>query len=347
MKDPHRKIPVGILGATGSVGQKLIQLLSNHPWFTIVALAASERSHGKAYRDAATWLIPESLPAHIAEMRVGPCEPNMPCSLVFSGLDSSVAGDVEAAFAAAGYTVISNARNHRMDPTVPLLIPEVNPEHLSLTHQQRFGKGKIITNPNCSAVGVVLALKPLVDLFGVEAAHVVTMQAISGAGYPGVASLDIMDNVIPFIQGEEEKIETEPLKILGRLENGAITPADIAISAQCNRVAVSDGHLACVSVKLKNLASPHDLIAAWTAFSGVPQELALPTAPQRPIHYSDHQAYPQPKLHRQADKGMAVTIGRLRPCSLFDYKFTLLSHNTIRGAAGAALLNAEMLLCHS
>jgi aspartate-semialdehyde dehydrogenase len=273
----------------------------------------------------------------------------MPCSIVFSGLDSSVAGDVETAFAKAGYIVISNAKNHRMDPTVPLLIPEVNPDHLELVKKQKFiptahdKKGMIITNPNCSVIGLVMALKPLVDAFGVEAVQVVTMQAISGAGYPGVASLDIMDNVIPFIQGEEDKIETEPLKILGQLRGELIVPASMVISAQCNRVAVSDGHLACVSIKLRSKASAADVLHAWNTFTSVPQRLNLPMAPVKPLQYLDHQAHPQPKLHRHLDKGMSVAIGRLRECPLFDYKFAILSHNTVRGAAGAAILNAELL----
>lgn len=344
---PQKKIPVGILGATGSVGQKFIQLLANHPWFEIAALGASERSAGKPYRDAVNWLMPEPIPKHIAEMRVGMCVPGMPCSLVFSGLDSSVAGEVEMAFAEAGYAVISNAKNHRMDPSVPLLVPEVNPDHLALVKKQKFGKGMIVTDPNCSVIGLVMALKPLVDAFGVEAVNVVTMQAISGAGYPGVASLDIIDNVIPFIQGEEDKLETEPLKILGKLQGDAVTPASLMISAQCNRVAVSDGHLACVSVKLKSGASVEDILHAWNTFSSMPQALQLPMAPARPLHYLDHQAHPQPKLHRHLDKGMSVAIGRLRKCALLDYKFALLSHNTVRGAAGAAILNAELLIHNS
>lgn len=338
------KIPVGILGATGSVGQRFVQLLSNHPWFEIVALGASERSVGKSYREAVNWLMPEPIPAHIAAMKVGLCETGMPCKVVFSGLDSGVAGGIETAFAEAGYAVISNARNHRMVSDVPLLVPEVNPDHLALVKKQRFGKGMIVTDPNCSVIGLVLALKPLVDAFGVEAVHVVTMQAVSGAGYPGVASLDIMDNVIPFIDGEEEKVETEPLKIFGRLKGGSILPAVMSISAQCNRVAVSDGHLACVSVKLSSKASSKDIIEAWNQFTGIPQSQQLPTAPARPIYYLDQQTHPQPKLHRHLDKGMAVAIGRLRPCSSFDYKFALLSHNTVRGAAGAAILNAELMV---
>lgn len=339
-----KKIPVGILGATGSVGQKFVQLLANHPWFEITALAASERSSGKLYKDAVNWLIPEAIPHKIAHMKVDLCQPTLPCSIVFSGLDSSVAGEVETAFAEAGYIVVSNASNHRMDHDVPLLIPEVNPDHLRLIDKQKFKKGMIVTDPNCCVMGLAMALKPLHDAFGVSSVHVVTMQAVSGAGYPGVASLDIFDNVIPYIGGEEGKVETEPLKILGQLKNGAVIPADIAISAHCNRVAVSDGHMACVSIKLKQKASRDDVIAAWTTFSGIPQQSQLPSAPEHPLYYLDHHAHPQPKLHRHMDKGMAVTLGRLRPCPLFDYKFALLSHNTVRGAAGAAILNAELMV---
>lgn len=337
-----KKIPVAVLGATGSVGQRFIELLVHHPWFEIAAVAASERSVGKKYKDAVNWLMPTPLPQHIGQMEVKPCAPNLPCAIAFSGLDSSVAGEIETAFAEAGYIVHSNARNHRMQPDVPLLVPEVNSDHLELTKQQRFAKGKIITNPNCSTIGLTLALKPLLDAFGIEAVSVVTMQAVSGAGYPGVASMDIMDNVIPYINGEEKKLETETLKILGKYSPNGIAYSAFKISAQCNRVPVSDGHTECVAVKLKKKASKEDVIKAWTTFSGAPQKLQLPTAPLQPIHYFSEDTFPQPKLHRQLDKGMALSIGRLRECPLFDYKFTILSHNTIRGAAGGALLNAEL-----
>ncbi|CUI16403.1 aspartate-semialdehyde dehydrogenase [Candidatus Protochlamydia naegleriophila] len=340
----RNKIRVAILGATGCVGQKFVQLLDKHPWFEITALCASERSVGKRYKDAVNWLLQTPLPASIAEMEVLPCSPALDCQLVFSGLDSSVAGSIETEFAQAGYLVVSNSRNHRMDPAVPLVIGEVNADHLNLANAQSHGKGKIVTNPNCSVIGLVLALKPLMDQFGLEAVQVVTMQAISGAGYPGIASLDIFDNVIPYIDGEEDKLETEPLKILGRFQEQAIIPADFKISAQCNRVAVTDGHMACVSVKLKQKASQEALIQAWCQFNGEPQQLQLPSAPFQPIHYFDHPSYPQTRLHRSLDKEMAVSIGRLRPCPLLDYKFVVLSHNTMRGAAGSALLNAELLL---
>ena len=276
------RISVGILGATGSVGQKFVELLQNHPWFEITALAASERSAGKRYADCVTWIQQSPLPAHIAEMQVRSCEPDLPCKIVFSGLDSNVAGEIETSFAKAGYFVLSNAKNHRWDADVPLLIPEINGDHLQLLQHQSY-KGGIVTNPNCSTTGLVIALKPLVDAFGVEAVCVVTMQALSGAGYPGVSSLAIQDNVIPFISGEEEKMETEPLKILGAYENGAIRNREIVISAHCNRVAVLDGHTECVSVKLSRSVSADEILRAWEDYSGEPQTLKLPSAPERVV----------------------------------------------------------------
>jgi aspartate-semialdehyde dehydrogenase len=268
----------------------------------------------------------------------------LPCRIVFSGLDATVAGEIETEFARAGYVVISNSRNHRFDPDVPLLIPEVNPEHLELIRRQPYGKGCIVTNPNCSTIGLVLPLKPLHDRFGIEALHVVTLQALSGAGYPGVASLDIVDNAIPYISGEEKKMQSEPLKILGNLYKGEIEPAKIKISAQCNRVAVVDGHLECVSIKFERPVTDVEIIECWESFKSEPQTLDLPTAPACPIHYFTEPAFPQPKLHRNIDKGMAVSVGRLQKCAVLDYKFVVLSHNTIRGAAGAAILNAELML---
>ena len=337
------KVQVGVLGATGAVGQKFIELLAEHPWFELTALAASERSVGKPYKEVVNWILSKPLPFQAAEMVVQPCEPNLPCNIVFSGLDASVAGEIEKAFAEKGYIVVSNASHHRMGPNIPLLIPEVNPEHLELIQFQTT-KGKIVTNPNCSVIGLALALKPLQQQFGIEALHVTTLQAVSGAGYPGVPSLDIFDNIIPFIRNEEEKLETEPLKILGMLHGHKIQPAEIKISAQCNRVPVTDGHTACVSIKLKAKPSMPEMIAAWENFTSLAQSLDLPLAPKRPIHYFPQENYPQPRLHRHLDKGMAVSIGRLQPCPLLDYKFTLLSHNTLRGAAGCALLNAELMM---
>lgn len=341
---PGQRIPVGILGATGSVGQKFVELLAEHPWFEIAALAASASSAGKPYGTAARWFMATPLPDDIARMRVERCEPGLPCRIVFSALDAEVAGEIEQQFARAGYIVVSNARNHRFDADVPLLVPEINAGHLDLVRHQQYGEGFIVTNPNCSTTGLVLALKPLVDAFGLEAVHVVTLQAASGAGYPGVPSLDLLDNVVPYIGGEEQKMETEPRKILGTYAAGAIVPQELAISATCTRVPVLDGHTECVSVKLRERASAEDVIAAWHDFRGLPQELGLPLAPRQPVHYFDTPRYPQPRLHRSLERGMAVSVGRLRADTLFDYKFVALVHNTVRGAAGGALLNAELMV---
>ena len=343
MINSNKKIPVGILGATGSVGQKFIELLENHPWFEITVLAASERSSNRAYQQAVNWFMQKPIPAGIAQMPVQCCDPDLDCKVIFSGLDSSVAGEIETKYAEAGYIVISNSKNHRFDANVPLLIPEVNSDHLEIVKHQKCGSGMIVTNPNCSTIGLVIALKPLKDKFGLESVNVVTLQALSGAGYPGVSSLDILDNVIPFIRGEEEKMESEPLKILGKYENGAIKNYKLKISAQCNRVAVINGHLECVSIKFKQKASRGDIIQVWQDFSGDPQQLDLPMAPLQPIHYFEEPNFPQPKFCSHLDKGMAVSIGRLRECPIFDYKFVILSHNTIRGAAGGAILNAELM----
>ena len=335
---------VGILGATGAVGQKFVELLDGHPQFEIAALAASERSAGKLYRTAANWIGGTEMPEHVAEMEVVPAEPGaFDCDLVFSGLDASVAGEIEQAFAAAGVPVISNARNHRMDPDVPLLIPEVNPDHTALIDRQTT-PGFIVTNPNCSTVGLVMALKPLVDAFGVEAVHVVTMQALSGAGYPGVSSLDALGNVVPFIGGEEEKLATEPLKLLGTLSDGAIQPAEMTISAQCNRVPVLDGHMECVSVKLGTPASPEDVAEALAGFESPLAGLDMWMAPKQPIRVFSDERFPQPRRHVGAERGMQVGVGRVRACPVLGFKFVVLSHNTVRGAAGGAILNAELLL---
>jgi aspartate-semialdehyde dehydrogenase len=343
-----KKISVGILGATGSVGQKFIELLGSHPWLEITSLAASSRSVGKTYQEATNWFMTTSIPEHVRNMRISTCEPNLPCKIVFSGLDAKIAGEIEEKFAKAGYIVVSNSRNHRFDQDVPLVIPEINPNHLELIKSQKYGKGCIVTNPNCSTIGLVIALKPLLDKFGLDSVAVTTLQALSGGGYSGVSSVAILDNVLPYIADEEEKMQVEPLKILGQLGQGKINYLEgLKISAQCNRVPVLDGHLECVSVKLKNKASKEEIIKAWRDFKGLPQKLNLPMAPKAPIHYFDDPNLPQPKLQRNLDKGMAVSIGRLRECPVLDYKFTLLSHNTIRGAAGGAILNAEMLLAHN
>ncbi|MBI3037079.1 aspartate-semialdehyde dehydrogenase [Candidatus Woesearchaeota archaeon] len=342
-----RKIKVGILGATGMVGQRFVQLLEGHPWFEVTGLAASEQSAGKAYEDAVAgrWKISADIPAYARRMKVKECRPNLGCKLVFSALDAAVAGPIEEEFARAGYVVSSNSRNHRMDSDVPLLIPEVNSEHLALIkrqQQQRKWKGFIVTNPNCSTIHMVLALKPLMDRFGIEKVLVTTMQALSGAGYPGVASMDIIDNVYPYIGMEEEKVQTETLKLLGKLGSNRVEDAKVAVSAQCNRVNVSDGHTECVSVKLSKAATEKDIINAFENFNPLKQ-LKLPSSPQHPIVVRKEADRPQPRIDRMAEKGMASVVGRIRPCSVLDYKFVVLGHNTIRGAAGAAILNAELM----
>lgn len=338
------KIDVAILGATGSVGQKFLELLFDHPLFEVKELAASEKSAGKKYEDAANWLMQKTLRKEFADMIVKECKPNLQSKVVFSALDASVAGEIEEDFAKAGYIVISNARNHRYDPNVPLVIPEVNPDHLKMIKNQNYSGGAIITNPNCSTIGMVLALKPIYENFGIENLNVVTLQAISGAGYPGLSGMDILDNVIPFIGGEELKMEKEPLKILGKLNaNGQVDFADFKISAQCNRVGVIDGHLECVQVKLKNKPFADEIINLWINFSADPQKFNLPSAPKQPIYYFHEEKFPQPKIHRNLENGMAVSVGRLRECPLFDYKFVVLSHNTVRGAAGGTILIAELL----
>ncbi len=341
--EPKEKIAVGILGATGSVGQKFVQLLSNHPWFEVEVVAASHRSAGKRYRDAVNWVQSEPLPEAIANLPVHDSESDLPVKVLFSALDAGVAETVEQHFARKGHIIISNARNHRFHAQVPLLIPEVNPEHLKALESQAFNGGKIVTNPNCSTTGLVMALKPLMDAFGLEKVHVVTMQALSGAGYPGVSSLDALDNVIPYIAGEEEKMEREPKKLLGRWDGQRFQEAPLVISASCNRVPVLEGHLESVSVKLAEAADPEAIIEAWRNFKSLPQQWDLPSAPKQPIHYFPQEHWPQPRLHRNLEHGMAVSVGRLRSCPILDFKFTVLSHNTIRGAAGGAILNAELM----
>ena len=347
MSKSEEKIPVAVLGATGSVGQKFIELLANHPWFEISELCASDKSAGKKYKEAVDWFLPSPLPENVKEIIVQKCEPILKSKVVFSGLDSNVAGEIETEFAKTGYKVISNSKNHRMDNDVPLLIPEVNPDHLELIKTQSYGEGCIVTNPNCSVIGLVIALKPLLDNFGLESVNVVTMQAISGAGHPRVVNLDIEDNVLPFIKGEEPKVEAEPLKILGKLNNNQILFNDFKINAQCNRVNVSDGHTECVQVNLKKKVSADEIIQTWKNFESVPQNLKLPLAPIKPIHYNEDETFPQPKHQRDADKGMAVSIGRLRKDKIFDYSFVILSHNTVRGAAGGAILCAELMKAKS
>jgi aspartate-semialdehyde dehydrogenase len=339
------QIEVGILGATGTVGQQFIALLAKHPWFKVTWLGASERSAGKAFRDATAWRLPAELPQDVSRIVVETAAPGSAPKVMFSGLDSSVAGDIEQAFASAGHLVISNSKNYRMDETVPLMIPEINAEHLKLLDRQqaaRGWKGRIVTNPNCSVIALTLALAPLRQ-FGLRSVLVTTLQAISGAGYPGVASWDILGNVIPFIGGEEEKFEPETQKILGSLANGAIQPHPVVVSATATRVPVHDGHTVSASVKFDQTVTPDAVIAAFNGFRGRPQELKLPSAPPQPLVYLTDSNRPQPALDVNRGGGMAVTVGRLRPCPVLDYKFVALGHNTIRGAAGAAILNAELM----
>ncbi len=344
---PHAKTPVGVLGATGVVGQRLLSLLEDHPWFEPVWLAASGRSRGATYAEAVRWHLASPLPAAFAGMEMQEAAPEgCPARLVFSALDSGPAAELEPRFAAAGHLVISNASALRMRHDVPLLIPEVNPEHLALLRQQReyAHRGGVVTNPNCSTVGLAMALAPLERAFGLEQVFVTTLQAVSGAGYPGVASLDILGNVVPLIPGEEEKLETESAKILGTLQDqGGIVPANIAISAQCNRVPVLDGHTEAVAVKLRRRAPLAEVRDALARFRGRPQELQLPSAPSSPLAIASGADRPQPRRDVENGRGMTVTVGRLRPCRVLDYKFIVLSHNTLRGAAGAALLNAELI----
>jgi aspartate-semialdehyde dehydrogenase len=340
-----KRIEVGVLGATGMVGQQFIQALAGHPWFELTWLAASERSFGKGYADAAPWRLEAPIPEGIAGRMVEPCTPGKGPRLVFSALDAGVAGDLEQAFADAGHLVLSNARNHRMDPAVPLLVPEVNADHLALLRVQarrRAGKGAIVTNPNCSTVVLSMALAPL-RAFGLRACLVSTMQAVSGAGYPGVPSLDILGNVIPFISGEEEKIETETRKILGTLAGEVVEPHPVLMSAHTNRVPVVDGHTETVSVALAEKPQLAALRAAIDGFAGLPQRHGLPSAPERPLVYLDQPNRPQPRFDASRGRGMTVSVGRLRPCGVLDWKFVALGHNTVRGAAGASVLNAELM----
>jgi aspartate-semialdehyde dehydrogenase len=341
------RIPVGVLGATGVVGQRFIQLLENHPWFQVAWLGASERSAGLAYSEACKWRLRTALPERIARMKVSAASPEGAPKIIFAALDAAIALEVEAKFAESGRVVVTNSSAYRMNDDVPLILPEVNADHMALIEQQAWRKksgGFIVTNANCSAMGLVMALAPLQQSFGVEKVFVVTMQAVSGAGYPGVASLDIIGNVIPYIPKEEEKMEAETRKMLGSLNgSGKIKMGEFGMSAHCNRVAVEDGHTESVSVKLGKSANPEEIIAAWNAFSGIPQELKLPSAPSQPVIYDTTADRPQPRFDVDRGGGMTATVGRLRPCNLLDWKFTVLSHNVIRGAAGAALLNAELL----
>jgi len=342
MKNRH---PIGILGATGMVGQRYIQLLERHPWFEITWLAASDRSSGKTYGEAAKWRLDTPLPERIAKMTVSPAEAESAPKIIFSSIDAPIARELEPRFAAAGCAVISNSSAFRMAPNVPLVLPEVNADHLHLIEEQSWRKesgGYIVTNSNCTVMGPVLALKPIVDRFGVEQIIATSMQAVSGAGYPGVASMDILDNVVPYIPNEEEKMEEELLKLLGSLDGHVVKPLAARMSASCNRVPVVDGHTVSVSIKLGKPATSEEILAAWAEFRPLAGK-GLPTAPEQPVEWAPQPDRPQPRLDRNRGNGMAVTVGRLRPCGVLDWKFTVLSHNTIRGAAGATILNAELL----
>ncbi len=342
----RRRVPVAILGATGNVGQKLITLLDKHPWFDIVSVSASEKSEGKSYKEAVQWRQPQPIPEYIAKLPIVAAKPEAISSqLVFSALCGSLAGPIEEDFARAGCAVISCARSHRLDPDVPLLIPEVNREHLALIKAQKYSeKGFIVTKPNCAVIGFAIALRPLMLEFGLQAANVVTMQSVSGAGYPGVPGLSLLDNIIPYIKDEEKRFDEEPQKIFGSYNSGKITAYPLSVSATCTRVPITEGHLEVVSVKLKEKATLEQVKRAWREFTPSVQEMKLPSSCKQVIHYFEEEEFPQPKLHRDLEQGMAVSIGRLQPCPLFDYRFVLLSHNIVRGAAGGAILIAELLV---
>jgi aspartate-semialdehyde dehydrogenase len=339
------RVPVGILGATGMVGQRFVKFLQNHPWFEIAWMGASDRSAGKPYCEATSWRLDGAMPNGVRHLEVHECKPVDVPRLVFSSMDASVATEVEREFAKAGHVVVSNSRNHRMEPDVPLLIPEINPDHLKIIpHQQRVRgwKGQIATNPNCSTMVLALALAPLKP-FGITRVVVTTMQAISGAGYPGVAAMDINANVIPFVGGEEEKMQQETQKILGDFTGEGLRPLDAKVSAHCNRVPVVDGHTVTVSVEFERKPSRDEIIRAITNYRSVPQERKLPSAPPQPVIYMEENDRPQPRRDVEREHGMAVFVGRLRECPVLDYKFVALGHNTVRGAAGAAVLNAELM----
>lgn len=339
-------IEVGVLGGTGMVGQHFIRFLQGHPWFKLTWLGASDRSAGKKMKDATAWRLDGEMPSDIADLVVSASEPGGAPRLVFSAMDASVATEIEQAFAAAGHIVVSNSRNHRMEPDVPLLVPEINPDHLavlSAQQRERGWKGLLVTNPNCSTIVLTLALAPLVP-FGIKRIVATTLQAVSGAGYPGVPSADILGNVVPYIGGEEEKMQVETQKILGSVEGEQFRPLPARVSAHCNRVAVLDGHMVCASVEFENAPAPEVIQSAIENFRGLPQARQLPSAPAKPLVYLPDADRPQPRRDAGRDRGMAVYVGRLRPCPVLDWKFVACGHNTIRGAAGAAVLNAELMV---
>ncbi|WP_031497330.1 aspartate-semialdehyde dehydrogenase [Bryobacter aggregatus] len=339
------RIEVGVLGATGMVGQQFARLLANHPWFDLTWVGASDRSAGKRYKDATSWRLDGAMPESVANLTVNECKPGNAPKLVFSSMDANVATEIEQAFAEAGHIVVSNSKNFRMEDDVPLLVPEVNADHLALLRLQRENrgwKGGIVTNPNCVAVPLAVALAPF-KKYGILKFITTSMQAVSGAGYPGVPSMDILGNVIPYISGEEPKVEIEPLKILGELKGNRVENLAAKVSAHCNRVGVIDGHTLTVSVELEQKPTFEQLLDDIQNFRGLPQERNLPSAPPVPLLYLHENNRPQPRRDGPRDNGMTVTMGRLRPCSIFDWKFVCLGHNTVRGAAGAAVLNAELM----
>ncbi|MFQ5399425.1 MAG: aspartate-semialdehyde dehydrogenase [Anaerolineae bacterium] len=347
----ENKIPVGVLGATGTVGQRFVQLLENHPWFEVVAVTGSARTAGRPYREGVRWKMSGPIPISVADLIVQPTEPNLDIGgerpILFSALPTAEAREWEPKFAAAGYAVVTNASAFRMTPDVPLLIPEINPDHTDLIAAQQAHHnwpGFIVASPNCSTTSAVLPLKVWQDAFGLEAAVMVTLQAISGAGYPGVSSLDIIDNVVPYIGGEDGKLETEPKKLLGAVRDGALHLADVHLSAQANRVPVIDGHLASVSVKLGRPAGVEEAIAALETWQAPAICRELPTAPARPLIYRHEPDRPQPRLDRDAENGLAWTVGKVRECNVLDLRYVAITHNTLRGAASGAILNAELLV---
>lgn len=340
------RIPVAILGATGNVGQRFIQLLEHHPWFRVAELVASDRSAGKTFAEATDWRLGSRMPEAVANMPVLDYHADLQSPLAFSSLPGEVATEIEQRVAKNGAAVLSNTSTHRMDPDVPLLIPEVNANHTAAIEAQRCNRGWsgfIATNPNCSTIHLVLALKPLHDAFGLDGVLVTTLQAVSGAGYPGVPSLDMIDNVVPYIGGEEEKIETESMKLLGDYDSDeGFLPAPFVLSAHCNRVPVRDGHTECASVRLTQSATPGEAVEALESFRGVPQDLGLPSAPSQPVVVRYEANRPQPALDRDDSNGMSSVVGRVRGCPVMGLKFVVLGHNTVRGAAGASILNAEL-----
>jgi len=343
----NKKIPVAILGATGMVGQRFVQLLSDHPWFEISALASSERSVGKTYRHACRWMLDKEIPASAADMLIQEIQPTLEARIIFSALPAHVAKKVEPRFAKGGYVVCSNASAFRYEPDVPVIIPEINHDHLTLLEPQKKNRGwdgLIITSPNCTTTGIAIPLKPLYQKFGISKIFAVSMQAISGAGYPGHSFLDIADNVIPFIPGEEEKVQTEINLLLGKMNGNHRIPAEITISAQANRVSVKEGHTICLSMAFERKPSLNELIRVLEDFKGISGLPYLPGSPEQIIIVREEQDRPQPRSDRNAGGGMSVSVGRIRECPLLDYRMVTVSHNTLRGAASGSILNAELLV---